>query len=137
MPKGRPKGSKKFDPHGVAVRMWKAVISQGRPLKLRFDTGKLLRGEHSLKVAVAAVARELKCSTTTVWQAWSVFNPLKYELRLEKRQFDFECDMHHEYRHEEALESLQREFGNQADFSEEEIEERARELDDTRCFPDY
>jgi hypothetical protein len=41
-----------------------------------------------------------------------------------------------EYRHEVALESLQREFGNRADFSNEEIEARAEELDEDRSYPD-
>ena len=29
-----------------------------------------------MKVAVAAVAKELKCSETTIWNAWSGFDPL-------------------------------------------------------------
>ena len=32
-----------------------------------------------MKVAVAAVAKELKCSETTVWNAWAGFDPLSYE----------------------------------------------------------
>ena len=46
--------------------------------------------------------------------------------------------MAHEYRREEALRSLQREFGNKADFTNEEIEERAQGLDeDHRTYDDF
>lgn len=136
MPPGRPKGSKKFDPRSIALRVWKAVKSQGHSLHVPSTTGKPLRGQHSLKVAVAAVAKELGCSETTVWNAWSGFDVLKYEMTMEKCQHDFEVDIHYEYRAAEALQSLQREFGNRAEFSHEEVEERAQELDDTRCYPE-
>ena len=99
-------------------------------------TGKPLRGQHSLKVAVAAVVKELGCSETTVWNAWSGFDVLKYLMTMEKCRFDFECDMQNEYRHGEALESLQREFGNRAEFSHEEVEERAQELDQNHSYPE-
>ena len=90
-----------------------------------------------MKVAVAAVAKELKCSETTVWNAWSGFDPLSYEYGREKRQHDAEMDLVYEYRREVALESLQREFGNRADFTEREIEDRAQELEeDMRYYPD-
>ena len=48
----------------------------------------------------------------------------------EKRQTDFECDIHYECRQEAALELLSREFGNKAEFTHEEIEERAQELEE-------
>jgi GTP cyclohydrolase II len=136
--RGRPKGSKTFDPDSIALRVWKAVKSQGYSLHVTSTTGKPLRGGHSLKVAVAAVVKELGCSETTVWNAWRGFNVLKYEMRIEKCRFDFECDIHNECRHGEALESLQREFGNRAEFSHEEVEERAQDLDEHRSYhPDY
>jgi hypothetical protein len=143
MPRGRPKGSKKFDPRGVAVEVWKALQSQGHELTLRYDGGKsaLLRGQHSLKVAVAEVAKKLKCSPTTVWNAWSRFDPFKYEMQREKAMSDFEWDMAHTLRHDTALESLQREFGNREEFSEAEIEERAQEIEegapDTDAYRDF
>jgi hypothetical protein len=137
MPRGRPKGSKKYDPRSVAVRVFEAVKSQQHTLHLSWATGKLLRGEHSLKVAVASVVRELGCSPTTVWNAWSEFTPLNYALTLEKCQSDYELDMSYQFRHDEALESLQREFGNRADFSNEEIEDRAQELDESHYPEDY
>ena len=82
-----------------------------------------------MKVAVAAVAKELECSETTVWNAWAGFDPLIYEWGREKHQHDFEMDIAYECRAEEALQSLQREFGNKAEFTNEEIEDRAQELD--------
>ena len=49
-----------------------------------------------------------------------------------------QCDIQNECRHDEALKSLQREFGNCAEFSHEEVEERAQELDENRSYhPDY
>ena len=117
MARGRPKGSKKYDPHSIAVRVFKAVKSQEHNLHLSWATGKLLRGRHSLKVAVAAIAKELGCSETTVWNAWSGFDPLKYELTWEKCRSDAESDIHYESRHADALESLQREFGNRRVFT--------------------
>jgi hypothetical protein len=138
MPRGRPRGSKKFEKSSIAILVWKVLKIQGYKLPLRYKSGKsvLLRGQHSVKVAVAAVAKQLKCSETTVWNAWSGFDPLAYELRWEKIWHDTEYDLAMTYRAEVALESLQREFGNREEFSHQEIEERAQELDDDRCYPD-
>jgi hypothetical protein len=129
MPRGRPK---KTDTHLIRVKVWEALKSQGYTLPIELVDGesRLIRGQHSVKVAVADVATELNCSETTVWNAWSGFDPLSYEWGREKHQHDFEMDMAHEDRREEALKSLQREFGNKAEFTEEEIEERAQELDE-------
>jgi hypothetical protein len=124
MPRGRPK---KADTDLIRVKVWEALKSQGHTLPIELVDGRLIRGDHRVKVAVAAVAKELKCSPTTVWNAWAGFDPLSYEWGREKYLHDFEMDMAHEYRREEALASLQREFGNKAEFTEEEIEERAQE----------
>jgi hypothetical protein len=112
--------------------VWEAIQAQGYSLSLRGTSDKsvLLRGQHSVKAAVAAVAKVLKCSETTVWNAWSDFDALAYEIRREKCQDDFEWDNANQARYDEALADLQREFGNRADFPKEEVEERARELDD-------
>jgi len=46
-------------------------------------------------------------------------------------------DMAYESLREAALESLSREFGNKAEFTNEEIEDRAQELEeDMRYYPD-
>jgi hypothetical protein len=90
-----------------------------------------------VKVAVAAVAKELKCSQTKVWNAWTGFDPWGYELRQEKYAYDAMCDAAYEYRCEVALKSLQEEYGNKLEFTDKEIEARAQELDeDSRCYPD-
>ena len=130
MARGRPKGSK-FDKHDIRVKVWKALKSEGHTLPLLYERDKsgfiksrLIRGQHRMKVAVAAVAKDLKCSETTVWNAWGEgFDPWSYELQQEKYQSDFEWDIYYEYRRDAALGSLQREFGNRAEFTEEEIEE--------------
>jgi hypothetical protein len=139
MARGRPKGPH-FDKRTIRVKVWEALKSQGRTLPIELVDGKsrLIRGDHSVKVAVADIAKELKCSETTVWNAWAGFDPLSYEWGREMYQHDFEMDMAHEYRREEALRSLQREFGNKADFTNEEIEERAQGLDeDHRTYDDF
>jgi hypothetical protein len=131
--RGRPKKkSLESEKRRIREKVWDALKSQGHDVPIELTNGKsrILRGEHSMKVAVAAVAKELKCSETTVWNTWAGFDPLGYEWGREKLQHDFEMDMAHEYRREEALGSLQREFGNRADFTDEEIEERAQELDE-------
>ena len=140
MARGRPKKQGLWaEKQRIRVKVWEALKSQGRALPIELANGKsrLIRGRHSVKVAVAAVAKELKCSETTVWNAWSGFDPLSYEYGREKRQHDAEMDIHYEYRREVALKSLQREFGNRADFTDEEIEDRAQELEeDMRSYPD-
>lgn len=133
MPRGRPKTSGlRAERHRIRVKVWEALKSQGTTLPIELAGGKsrLLRGRHGVKVAVAAVAKELKCSEPTVWNAWSGFDPLSYEWGQEKYQHDFEA---YEYRREMALTSLQREFGNRAEFSDEDIEDRAQELDEEKC----
>jgi hypothetical protein len=69
-----------------------------------------------------------------VWNAWAGFDPLSYEYGREKHQHDFEMDMAYECRAEIALKSLQREFGNKAEFTSDEIEGRAQELDEAREY---
>jgi hypothetical protein len=133
-PRHRPK--KKgliWEKHKIQVKIWEAIKSQGKPLPMRYANGKsvLIRGQHSLKVAVAAVAKELKCSQTTVWNAWAGFDPWGYELQQEKYAYDAMMDSYYEFRADTALESLQREFGNRAEFTDEEIEARAEELDES------
>jgi hypothetical protein len=136
MARGRPKKQGLWaERDRIGLKVWEAIKSQGTNLMAvgtdnRGGKGRLLRGQHSVKVAVAAVAKELKCSQTTVWNAWARFDPVSYEFRLEKVRCDYEWDIHNECRHDEALKSLQREFGNRPDFSHEEIEERAQELDE-------
>ena len=133
MARGRPKEQGLWaEKDRIRVKVWEALKSQGHDLPIELINGKsqLLRGHHSVKVAVAAVAKELKCSETTIWNAWSGFDPLSYEWGREKRQTDFECDIHYECRQEAALKSLSREFGNKAEFTHEEIEERAQELEE-------
>ena len=135
MARGRPKKEGLWaEKDRIRVKVWEVLKSQGYNLPIELAGGKsrLRRGQHSVKVAVAAVAKELKCSETTVWNAWAGFDPLSYEWGREKRQSDFEWDIHYEYRREAALESLQREFGNRADFSNEEVEARAQDMDDAR-----
>ena len=62
---------------------------------------------------------------------------MSYEYGQEKLQHDYEMDMAYEYLREAALESLSREFGNKAEFTNEEIEDRAQELEeDMRYYPD-
>jgi hypothetical protein len=137
--RGRPKKKDLWsEKERIRVKVWEALKSQGYTLPIELADGKsrLIRGNHSIKVAVADVAKELKCSQTTVWNAWSGFDPLSYEWGREKYQHDFEMDMAYEYRRDEALKSLQREFGNKAEFAEEEIEDRAQELDDEYRAPD-
>jgi hypothetical protein len=138
-PRRRPKkkglGSEK---HRIQVKVWEAIKSQGKKIPMSYANGKsrLIRGEHSVKVAVAAVAKELKRSQATVWNAWAGFDPWGYELRKEKYAYDAMCDAAYEFRWETALESLQEEYGNKLEFSDEEIEARAKELDDDRCYPE-
>jgi hypothetical protein len=139
MARGRPpKEGLWAEKNRIRVKVWEALKSQGHTLPIELVDGKsrLIRGHHSVKVAVAAVAEELKFSTTTVWNAWSGFDPLSYVYGQEKFQSDYEWDIHYQCRHDEALASLQREFGNRADFSNEEIEARAEDLDEGRCYPD-
>jgi len=140
MARGRPKKKGLWsEKDRIREKVWEALKSQGYTLPIELVDGKsrLIRGQHSVKVAVATVAKELKCSETTVWNAWAGFDPLSYEWGREKRQYDAEMDLYYEYRREEALKSLQREFGNRADFSEEEIEDCAQELDEkSRCYSD-
>ena len=118
----------------IRVKVWEAIKSQGHTLPIMLADGKsrLIRGHHSIKAAVADVAKELKCSQTTVWNAWSGFDPLSYEYGREKRQYDAQMDLLYEFRAAKALESLQREFSNKAEFTDEEIEARAQELDVAR-----
>jgi hypothetical protein len=80
MARGRPKGPH-FNKHTIRVKVWEALKSQGRTLPIELVDGKsrLIRGDHSVKVAVADIAKELKCSETTVWNAWAGFDPLSYE----------------------------------------------------------
>jgi hypothetical protein len=140
MPRGRPKEKGLWaEKDRIRVKAWEALKSQGHNLPIELVDGKsrLIRGPHSVKVAVAAVAKELKCSETTVWNAWSGFDPLSYECGQEKLQHDYEMDMAYESLREAALESLSREFGNKAEFTNEEIEDRAQELEeDMRYYPD-
>lgn len=136
MPRGRPKKKGLWaEKDRIRVKVWEALKSQGYELPIELASGKsrLRRGQHRVKVAVAAVAKKLKCSETTVWNAWASFDPLSYEWGREKHQHDAEVDLAMTYRFEAALESLQHEFGNRADFSNEEIETRAQELDDDHC----
>ena len=140
MARGRPKKKGLWaEKDRIRVKVWEALKSQGHHLPIELVDGKsrLIRGPHSVKVAVAAVAKELKCSETTVWNAWSGFDPLSYEYGQEKLQHDYEMDMAHEYLREAALESLSREFGNKAEFTNEEIKDRAQELEeDMHYYPD-
>jgi hypothetical protein len=139
MARGRPKKKGlESEKQRIRLKVWEALKSQGHNLPIRLTNGKsrLIRGHHSIKVAVADVAKELKRSQTTVWNAWAGFDPLSYEWGREKHQSDAEWDLYHEFRHDEALEDLQREFGNRAEFADEEIEDRAQELDDNRCYPE-
>ena len=139
MARGRPKKESLWaEKDRIRVMVWEALKSQGYDLLIGLAKGKsrLRRGQHSVKVAVAAVAKEINCSETTVWNAWASFDPLSYEYGREKRQHDAEWDIHYEFRHQAALESLQREFGNREEFADEEIEARAEELDDDRCYPE-
>jgi hypothetical protein len=132
-PRRRPKKKNLFsEKHRIRVKVWEALQSQGHklPISLANGTSRLLRGKHSIKRAVADVAKELKCSETTVWAAWAGFDPLSYEWCREKHQHDYELDLAMEFRAEAALESLQREYGNKAEFSDEEIEARAEDLDE-------
>ena len=136
-PRRRPK--KKGLPHDkdkIRKRVWEALKLQGHELPIELANGKsrLIRGQHSVKIAVATVAKELKYSETTVWNAWAGFDPLSYEYGREKHQHDAEMDLFYEYRHGVALGSLQREFGNKADFTEGEIEDRAQELDEDHWY---
>jgi hypothetical protein len=135
MVRGRPKKKDLWaEKQRIRLKVWEALKSQGHPLPIELVDGKsrLIRGNHSLKVAVAAVAKELKCSPTNVWNAWSGFDPLSYEWGQEKYRHDFEMDVAYECRAETALKSLQREYGNKAEFTSEEIEGRAQELDEAR-----
>ena len=139
MARGRPKKQGLWaEQYRIRVKVWEALKSQGHNLPIELADGKsrLLRGQHSVKVAVAAVAKEMKCSETTVWNAWSKFDPLSYEWGREMHQHDAEMDLAMEYRHAVALNLLQREFGNREEFSAEEIESRAEELDDDRSYPE-
>src|SRR6476620_7556707 len=81
-PRRRPKKkSLESEKQKIRVKVWEALKAQGHNLPVRLVNGKsrLIRGQHSMKVAVAAVAKELKCSQTTVWNAWASFDPLSYE----------------------------------------------------------
>ena len=132
-PRRRPKKTGLwYEKQRIQVKLWEALKSQGNKLPINLADGKscLIRGKHSIKRAVADVAKELKCSETTVWAAWSGFDPLSYEWGREKHQLDAEWDRAMELRAELAPESLQREFGNKAEFSDEEVEARAKELDE-------
>ena len=79
MARGRPKKEGLWaEKDRIRVKVWEALKSQGYDLPIELANGKsrLCRGQHSVKVAVAAVAKELKCSETTVWNAWAGFDPL-------------------------------------------------------------
>jgi hypothetical protein len=133
MARGRPKKKDLCaEKQRIRLKVWEALKAQGHPLPVELVDGKsrLIRGNHSVKLAVAAVVKELKCSPTTVWNAWSGFDPLSYEWGQEKHRHDYEMCMAYEYRTATALKSLQREYGNKAEFTNEEIEGRARELDE-------
>ena len=95
MARGRPKKKGLWaEKDRIRVKVWEALKSQGYNLPIELASGKsrLRRGQHSVKVAVAAVAKELKCSETTVWNAWASFDPLSYEWGREKHQHDAEMD---------------------------------------------
>ena len=105
--RGRPKKKGLWsEKQIIRVKVWEALKSQGHTLPIELAKGKsrLIRGHHSIKVAVADVAKELKCSQTTVWNAWAGFDPLSYEWGREKHQSDAEWDLAHEYRRETAIE---------------------------------
>ena len=106
MARGRPKKEGLWaEKDRIRVMVWESLKSQGYalPIELTNGKGQLIRGQHSVKVAVAAVAKELECSETTVWNAWSGFDPLSYEWGREKDQHDFEMNIAYECRAEEAL----------------------------------
>ena len=133
MARGRPKEQGLWaEKDRIRVKVWEALKSQGHTLPIELVDGKsrLIRGHHSVKVAVAAVAKELKCSRDHCMECLAGFDPLSYEWGREKLQSDYEWDIHYECRREAALESLSREFGNKAEFTHEEIEERAQELEE-------
>jgi hypothetical protein len=144
-PNHRPKNTGRHkDKQAIAEKVWKALKTQGHSLPLKYADGhsRLVRGSHSVKTAVAKVAKEMHCSTTTVYNAWSGFDPWGYELQQEKYAHDAMMENYYDYLHDEAVKELKEEQGPDREFTRDEIvtrmdeiEEKARE--DYRDYDDY
>src|SRR5262249_19690542 len=127
----------------IAEKVWAALKSQGHTLPVSYANGRsrLMRGSHSVKVGVAAVAKEMRCSTTKVYNVWSGFDPRGYELKKEKRTYDAQMECYYDFPQDEAIQALKEEHGDREFTHDEittamgEIEARARE--DYRDYDDF
>jgi hypothetical protein len=93
------------------------------------------KGLKKTSSAVDEVAKELRCSTTTVWNCWHGFDPDRYEESRDEGLLDALRDEADEARWESTIESLKDEYGPGKEFTDEEIEAVAKEPDE--CGRDY
>jgi len=121
-PRGRPK--KKF------------AEQEREQIAERVLETKKRKGWRKISSAIDEVAKELGLSKKTVWDCWSRFDVIRYEIRQENYDFDAMLDAHYEQRWEDAKGYLTEKEGAR-DFTDEEIEAAAQFLDDDRDHDDY
>jgi len=86
-----------------------------------------------LSQSVADVAAEFHCSIGKVWSCLRDHREderIRDAIRDEKEWFDAMADLAHEARWEAAIESLRESAGSDREFTDEEIEEEAKLLDE-------
>jgi hypothetical protein len=110
-------------------------FSESRRIAERVWETKKTKRYSKIENAIDDVAEQLGCSAGKVWTCWRDFDPARYEHQKADDAYWAMYDAAMEYRAEAALESLQREFGNRAEFSDEEIETAAQEMDE--AYRDY
>jgi hypothetical protein len=106
----------------------KGLYSEKRQVAERVWNLKKARGWQKVSSAISHVAKELKLSERTVWGCWKVFDPAGYEYLLKRVEFDFMMDAGMDERREAAIELLKEEHGER-EFTDEEIEDAAYEVD--------
>jgi hypothetical protein len=78
----------------------------------------------------------MRRSERYVWGCWKIFDPAGYEHQREEAEFDFMMDAANDARWAAAIESLKEEHGER-EFTDEEIEDAAADLDEKWARENY